>query len=215
MKCPECKTENEAEAVFCSNCGIKLIEEDIMEDINLENNQNAKKGMPCLFISYHSIDVKIANAFYELILSAGGERVMPFYCEQDDRKYGEEWYKEITEKINKSKNMVCLLTRESCEKPWILYEAGIAKGKNKRVKAILIGDGMHQRDINNSPLALLQACSFKQKHIFHVVMQVLEDEGYIPRTEKQRQIKEEVNRFVRRVNSILKKRADDNEASSK
>lgn len=44
------------------------------------------------------------------------------------------------EKIDEASDVVCLLTQHSFDRPWILYEAGVAKGKlDKKVIGLVLG----------------------------------------------------------------------------
>ena len=43
--------------------------------------------------------------------------------------FGDEWYKRLMEKLQSTSDVVCLFTERSLEHPWILFEAGVAKGK--------------------------------------------------------------------------------------
>src|SRR4030042_314954 len=42
---------------------------------------------------------------------------------------GEEWYKRLMAMLQTTSDVVCLFTERSLERPWILFEAGVAKGK--------------------------------------------------------------------------------------
>jgi hypothetical protein len=44
-------------------------------------------------------------------------------------EFGTEWYKAIMSQLGDATDVVALLTRHSIDRPWILYEAGVAKGK--------------------------------------------------------------------------------------
>lgn len=43
--------------------------------------------------------------------------------------FGDEWYRRLMEKLQSTSDVVCLFTDRSLERPWILFEAGVAKGK--------------------------------------------------------------------------------------
>ena len=44
------------------------------------------------------------------------------------------------DKIDEASDVVCLLTQRSVDRPWILYEAGVAKGKlGKQVIGVAMG----------------------------------------------------------------------------
>ena len=42
--------------------------------------------------------------------------------------FGDEWYSRLISKLASATDLVCLLTERSLDRPWILYEAGLAKG---------------------------------------------------------------------------------------
>jgi hypothetical protein len=75
----------------------------------------------------------LAEAFANLLTDASGGFLKAF--QSSDRKggagieFGAEWYSEIMSKIDDATNVVALLTPNSLDRPWILYEAGVAKGK--------------------------------------------------------------------------------------
>jgi hypothetical protein len=55
-------------------------------------------------------------------------------------EFGDEWYKRLMEKLVTASDVVCLLTERSLGRPWILYEAGVAKGKlNTPVHGLALG----------------------------------------------------------------------------
>src|ERR1019366_3880937 len=43
--------------------------------------------------------------------------------------FGEEWYKRLMTQLQSTSDVVCLFTERSLDRPWILFEAGVAKGK--------------------------------------------------------------------------------------
>ena len=84
-----------------------------------------------VFISHDSRDAELAEAFSKLLSSVSAGVLKSF--RSSDRKgsqgieYGTEWYPELMKKLNAASDVVCLLTQRSLERPWILYEAGVAK----------------------------------------------------------------------------------------
>src|SRR5438045_7568443 len=54
--------------------------------------------------------------------------------------FGEEWYKRLMTMLQSTSDVVCLFTERSLDRPWILFEAGVAKGKlNTPVVGIALG----------------------------------------------------------------------------
>lgn len=103
-----------------------------------------KSTQPLVFISHDSRDADLATEFCNLLKIASTGALKPF--SSSDKKgtlgieYGSEWYPAIMEKIEEASDVICLLTLNSVNRPWILYEAGVAKGKlNKKVIGLALG----------------------------------------------------------------------------
>lgn len=104
----------------------------------------AKSVNSLIFISHDTRDAELAEEFSNLLKSASAGALKSFVS--SDKKgtrgieYGLEWYPAIMDKIDEATEVVCLLTQQSVERPWILYEAGVAKGKlGKKVIGIAMG----------------------------------------------------------------------------
>jgi hypothetical protein len=88
---------------------------------------------PLVFISHDTRDGDLAEAFSKLLKCVSAGMLKSF--RSSDKKgtegieFGDEWYKTLMTKLNAASDVVCLLTERSLERPWILYEAGVAKGK--------------------------------------------------------------------------------------
>jgi hypothetical protein len=99
---------------------------------------------PLVFISHDTRDAELAEEFSKLLRSASSGALKSF-CSSDKKgttgiPYGEEWYPAIMDKLDEASDVVCLLTKHSVDRPWILYEAGVAKGKlDKKVIGIALG----------------------------------------------------------------------------
>lgn len=97
-----------------------------------------------VFISHDSRDAELAEEFGELLSLSSAGALRSF--RSSDKKgthgipYGQEWYPAIMDKIDEASDVVCLLTQHSVDRPWILYEAGVAKGKlDKKVIGLVLG----------------------------------------------------------------------------
>lgn len=88
---------------------------------------------PLVFISHDGRDADLAEAFSKLLKSVSAGMLKSF--RSSDKKgtegieFGDEWYKTLMSKLDIASDVVCLLTERSLDRPWILYEAGVAKGK--------------------------------------------------------------------------------------
>src|SRR5690349_9096002 len=107
--------------------------ENITSAVTTGENTITKIKQSLVFISHDTRDAEIAEAFSKLLSSVSAGVLKSF--RSSDRKgtqgieYGVEWFPEIMKKLDEASDIVCLLTQTSVERPWILYEAGVAKGK--------------------------------------------------------------------------------------
>lgn len=108
------------------------------------NQSTITTNNPLVFISHDTRDAELAEAFSNLLKSASAGGLKSF--RSSDKKgtqgieYGLDWYPAIMDKIDEASDVVCLLTNQSVERPWILYEAGVAKGKlGKKVIGVAMG----------------------------------------------------------------------------
>ena len=120
----------------------QTIPENGKEEEIKEIHQKTKQQL--IFISHDTRDAELAEEFSNLLRSASAGALKSF--RSSDKKgtqgieYGSEWYPAIMEKIDEASDVVCLLTQNSVDRPWILYEAGVAKGKlNKKVIGLALG----------------------------------------------------------------------------
>jgi hypothetical protein len=157
MKCNKCDTENTNDAVVCQQCG-KLLYKKI-------------------FISHHKEDKSKANALRELLIKV--TRIENHFCSSNPGsiKYGEDWYKKIIEELDNSHYIICLLTKKSYQQPWILYEAGIAKGKDETKKIISLLFDISGNQLNTSPFNINQYCidDENDENLFALMKQIYED----------------------------------------
>lgn len=99
---------------------------------------------PLVFISHDGRDAELADAFSKLLKSVSAGMIKTF--RSSDKKgtegidFGEEWYKRLMAQLQSTTNVVCLFTERSLDRPWILFEAGVAKGKlNTPVIGVAMG----------------------------------------------------------------------------
>src|SRR3954463_7280394 len=87
---------------------------------------------PMVFISHDSRDADLAEAFSKLLKSVSAGMLKSFRSSDkrgtDGIDFGDEWYKRLMSKLQSTSDVVCMFTERSLDRPWILYEAGVAKG---------------------------------------------------------------------------------------
>jgi TIR domain len=170
-----------------------------------EGPRRASRGTPLVFISHDSRDAEIAEAFSKLLSSVSAGVLKSF--RSSDRKgsqgieYGVEWYPELMKKLESASDVVCLLTPRSLDRPWILYEAGVAKGKlDTPVYGIAVGIPLNRA--NAGPFAQFQNCDDKEASLTKLVMQLL---ARVPDSEPDREaVQMQVKSFIDRLDQLLK-----------
>jgi hypothetical protein len=164
---------------------------------------------PLVFISHDSRDADLAEAFGNLLTDASGGILKSF--RSSDRKgtagieYGQEWYRAIMQKLDDATDVVALLTSRSVNRPWILYEAGVAKGKlsaNDRVFGIALGVTLDEAA--TGPFAQFQNSPDEEDAITSLVLQLIRRHPQAaPREEA---VRRQVKAFRESVASLLKDR---------
>lgn len=146
-------------------------------------NEKPQKGeakprqlqLPLVFISHDSRDAGLAEAFSKLLHSATSGMLKSF--RSSDKKgtegieFGDEWYKRLMSKLGSASDVVCLLTERSIERPWILYEAGVAKGKLD-TPVLGIALGIPLRSVGTGPFFQFQNSDDSEESLTKLVMQL-------------------------------------------
>lgn len=113
---------------------------------------------PLVFISHDRRDEELAKAFATLLAEAGAGMIESFVAGRDIPK-GEGWYEAIIAKLNEMQALVCLLTPRSHERPWVLFEVGVGKGREKeKVHVHGVDLGFTVGEPPPGPFAQIQIC---------------------------------------------------------
>jgi hypothetical protein len=115
---------------------------DKLETIN--EDVLAASGRPLVFISHDARDAALAEAFSRLLKSVSAGMIKTFRSTDKEGDsgidFGEEWYKRLMMQLQATSDVICLFTERSVDRPWILFEAGVAKGKlNTPVIGVALG----------------------------------------------------------------------------
>ncbi len=177
------------------------------EKIETKNSDSSARGSkPLVFISHDTRDAELAEAFSKLLSSVSAGVLKSF--RSSDKKgnqgiaYGVEWYPEIMKKLDEASDVVALLTRNSINKPWILFEAGVAKGKLD-IPLLGVAIGIPLNNANNGPFAQFQNSGDDVDSLTKLVVQLV---SKIPNSEPDTAvIKTQVETFKAKAEVILKK----------
>ena len=130
---------------------------------------------PLVFISHDTRDAELAEAFAKLLKSVSAGILKSF--RSSDKKgtegidFGDEWYKRLMSQLSTTSDVVCLFTERSLDRPWILYEAGVAKGKlNTPVLGIALGVPLTR--VSTGPFYQFQNCDDSEEDLTKLVHQL-------------------------------------------
>ena len=191
---------------------------------NQQNSQAEGESVaPLVFISHDSRDAKLAEAFSDLLKSASMSMLKSFRSSDkhgtEGIQYGDEWYKRLMENLDKASDVVCLFTKQSLNRPWILFEAGVAKGKLATpVHGLALGVPLDK--VSKGPFFQFQNCQDDEDGLTGLIMQLLKR---IPNAEPTPEsVGTHVSAFKEKAKNLLKKSggndsetySDDNETSA-
>jgi hypothetical protein len=182
----------------------------------MEPEQNSLETVPTtrtplVFISHDTRDAALAEAFSQLLSSVSAGVLKSF--RSSDRKgtqgiaYGVEWYPEIMKKLEVASDVVCLLTANSVGRPWILYEAGVAKGKLETpVHGVALGIPL--QNASTGPFAQFQNSDDSEDALTQLVMQLVRR---IPGAEPDREVvKSQVVAFKAKISKLIEEDENQN-----
>lgn len=173
---------SDAQQLACSrggaistNAGRDMTDNDDGEAAPQPRDEQLHDG-PLVFVSHDSRDASVAEAFSKLLASVSAGMLKSF--RSSDKKgsqgfeYGVEWFPELMNRLETACDVVCLLTERSLNRPWILYEAGVAKGKlNIPVHGLALGVPLARA--STGPFAQFQNCDDDVESITKLVVQLV------------------------------------------
>lgn len=164
-------------------------------------------GNPLVFISHDSRDADLAEAFDHLLTDASGGVIQTFRSSDQTGRagidYGEDWFSKITRTLADASDVVALLTPNSVDRPWILFEAGFAVGQ-RGTKVFGIALGVPFAKATSGPFARFQNCEAKEDSLTTVVLELIRrNQSARPREEA---VRRQVAAFLGEIDPMLKKR---------
>lgn len=94
-----------------------------------------------VFISHSHVDRGLAKGFKKLIGTISGQAIPVWHSSELRPKSGMDlgdWRKQIWDQIKAAKVILVLLTPQSSDKPWLVWESGFAEGHSKHVVPVLL-----------------------------------------------------------------------------
>ncbi|MGZ9930636.1 hypothetical protein ACXNSR_12140 [Streptomyces sp. NC-S4] len=178
--------------------------DDAQTGVDSTTDAVGSSNQPLIFVSHDSRDAKLAEAFSKLLSNVSAGMLKSFRSSDNKGpqglEYGSDWYPEIVKRITAASDVVCLLTNRSINRPWILYEAGLAKGKlNAPVHCLALGVPLNKASAG--PFAQFQNCGDDVDSLTKLTIQLVKR---LPSAAPERDmVSAQVEVFGRRVREIL------------
>lgn len=159
---------------------------------------------PLVFISHDTRDAAIAEAFSKLLSNVSAGVLKSFRSSDKSGRqgidYGVEWFPEIMKNMQDATDVVCLLTDLSIGRPWILFEAGLAKGKlNTPILGIALGIPLSKASAG--PFAQFQNSDDDEESLVKLVRQLV---SRVPNAEPNDDvIRPHVQKFITSASTVL------------
>lgn len=189
-----------------------------MTDEESESKATKSADKPLIFISHDSRDAELAEAFSKLLKSVSAGMLKSF--RSSDKKgtegiqFGDDWYKRLMTKLDSASDVVCLLTERSVDRPWILYEAGVAKGKlGTPVHGVALGVSLNR--VGTGPFYQFQNSDDSEDSLTKLVLQLCKRISSLEPDEDV--VKTQVQTFKTAANEVLnqlKKPTSEKDSSS-
>jgi hypothetical protein len=162
-----------------------------------------KKNGIYIFISHDARDCQFAKLFCKLIEGASQELIHTFCSSRTgDLKCGQEWYNRIMDRIVHSYAIVCLLTKNSVKKPWILFEAGLSKGKfpDRKIRGLSIDVKVKQ----NNPFHNFQLYNCEKEQVMELMKELISEltDSIITNKDVVKVIEKHTNQFLKSIENI-------------
>ena len=123
-------------------------------------------------------------------------------------EYGLVWYQAVMQHLDDASAVVALLTENSVDRPWILYEVGVAKGKlDSTVFGLALG--IRLESASRGPFAQFQNSESDEDSLVKLVSQLVNPHA----TPREQIVREFVRTFCTQVSDLLKGRGDSSQPS--
>lgn len=182
QKCPikDCESESTLNYIPHENYDLQFekSDNDTFSAFSIEEKEmvssKSEHQDPLIFISHDSNDSKLATLVKMSLEKASHYKLEAFCSGAYNIPFGAKWYPQIIEKINRASAVLCILTKNSLNRPWILYEAGLAEAKIGR-RVLGIAFGVTLEDIGtSSPFSQFQNCEGTVEGICELTKQLFQ-----------------------------------------
>ncbi len=155
-----------------------------------------------VFVSHDTDDAVLAGHLQTLIKESSGGFIEPF-CSSDVSGdngilYGDDWCARLIEELRSARVVLSLLTERSIRRPWVLFEAGFARGQRKDIIGLLVN--ITPESLQTSPFHGEQNAACNTAALEKLVRELIRKAGGKPEREL---VSGKVGGFVERLGEYL------------
>ncbi len=129
-----------------------------------------------IFISHHHTDKDLAEAWKKLIENISARQIEAWYSSdvrpESGVEMGRDWHEQLYQRLSESHLVIAIQTLANYNRPWVIWECGLASGVNRVRGIIPIVYGL-ERDELRSPLSIYQGYDGEQLEQIQEVCQRL------------------------------------------
>jgi hypothetical protein len=172
---------------------------------------NAPAKQALVFLSHASRDQDVAAALSELLTTVSLGVVKTFRSSDKAGPtgipYGVEYFGHIFGRLREATDAICILTNRSVDRPWILYEAGVARGYG-HVEVYALTIDTQPGEFTGTPFTHFQNVPCEEGPLTQFVIQLLKKHlptSTVDSLPLSQLVHEQVKHFVERVSKIQDK----------
>lgn len=169
MICKKCGKQNEVNATHCIHCNALLKKA-------VKTNEDKKHT---IFISHAVADKDIVADFCELLQVVLCARPFDYkiFCSSEIGciECGKDSIHTIHANLSNCNSAFCILTDNSYNRPWVMYEIGFVKGKSSKKNLMLVDINVTDKNVikNGLPYSKFHIYKCDEQHLFSLMIELL------------------------------------------
>ena len=137
---------------------------------------------PTIFVSHAADDADHVAHLVAALRITFPRATIFFSSSPDSLRPGDVWWDQIREMLDRTKVVLVCVSRWSLERPWLMFEAGIALGHGQVVLPVIMDD--MPTSALKPPLSMFQAIRFSEETLPTLFNRIASEIGIAPQTQE-------------------------------
>jgi hypothetical protein len=133
---------------------------------------------PIIFVSHAADDSDSVNQLVKVLRAAFPPANVFYSSSPESLRPGDVWWEQIRTMLDGASLVVACISRWSHQRPWIMFEAGAALGRNRTVVPVILDDLPFSE--LQPPLSMFQAIRFSEDNLPILVTRIADEIGIVP-----------------------------------